>query len=147
MGSKTVLAVLALSLVATQAAPAAPSGSLFPLAAGNRWTLRDVERGSSATVSVATNRASGLLLRGFPGTADLRVRTEGSTIAAWDSGNDRWEPFLKVGAAAVTPVQYFVVIPFQFAFGHEIVGSLLTVFIIAPAPSYESRPNALKKSL
>ncbi len=92
MGSKTVLAVLALSLVATQAAPAAPSGSLFPLAAGNRWTLRDVERGSSATVSVAKDRPSGLLLRGFPGTADLRVRTEGSTIAAWDSGNDRWEP-------------------------------------------------------
>ena len=36
-------------------------------------------------------------------------------------------------------------IPFQFAFGQLIRGSLLTVCMNAPAASYESRPNALKK--
>ena len=77
MGHKTVLAVFALSLVATQAAPAAPSSSFFPLAAGNRWTLHDLERGSSATVAVSATRSPGFVLRGFPGTADLRVRAVG----------------------------------------------------------------------
>lgn len=102
MGTRSLVTLMALSLVATQAAPAAPSPSLFPLAAGNRWTLRDVERGGSATVSVGQSRAAGLVLRGFPGTAELRVRTAGSTIEAWDTGNDRWEPFLRLGARAGT---------------------------------------------
>lgn len=102
MGSRTVLAALALALVATQAAPAAPAPSLFPLAAGNRWTLTDLERRSSATISVATTRSPGMVLRGFPGAAELRVRAVGSTIEAWDAGSDRWEPFLRLGATAGT---------------------------------------------
>ncbi len=36
--------------------------------------------------------------------------------------------------------------PFQLAFGQLMRGSLLTVCMNAPAPSYESRLNALKKN-
>jgi hypothetical protein len=74
---------------------------LLPLADGNSWVLRDVERGSAATISVAREE-SGLVLRGLPGAGELRVRAAGGSIEAWDPAAARWEPFLRLGAPAGT---------------------------------------------
>ena len=63
--------------------------------------LRDVERGGTATVSVARG-SSGLVLRGLVGAPELRVRAAGRSVEAWDSSAGRWEPFLQLGAAAGT---------------------------------------------
>jgi hypothetical protein len=88
------------------AADGAPAGSsrqpaLLPLADGNRWVLRDVERGSTAAISVA-RKPSGLVLRGLPGAGELRVRVAGQSIQAWDPLGARWEQFLRLGAPAGT---------------------------------------------
>ena len=91
--------VVALAVAATAAATPAPS--LFPLADGNSWTLRDPERGAMSTISV-DRRPGGFVLRGFPGAADLRVRADGETVQAWDPSQSRWEPFLPLGARAGT---------------------------------------------
>ena len=99
MGWKTVLTALVFGVGATQAAASAPS--FFPLADGNRWTLRGTGAGET-NVSVDSNRAPGFVLRGFPGTGQLRVRAVGSTVEAWDAGSNRWEPFLRLGARAGT---------------------------------------------
>lgn len=77
------------------------SSALLPLADGNRWVLRDVERPSTATISVV-RRPSGLVLRGLPGAGDLRVRTASRAVQAWDPADGRWEPFLRLGARAGT---------------------------------------------
>jgi hypothetical protein len=74
---------------------------LLPLADGNHWRLRDVVGGTTATVAVARGQ-SGLLLQGLPGAGDLRVRAAGRAVEAWDPSNARWEPFLRLGAAAGT---------------------------------------------
>lgn len=104
MGSKKTLALLlvALGSLTASAAGAAVGGGYFPLEPGNRWLLRDVERGTAITVSVAADRAPGSILHGFPGTADLRVRVTGTTVEAWDPASDRWEPFLRLGAPVGT---------------------------------------------
>jgi hypothetical protein len=78
-------------------APPAP----LPLADGNRWVLRDLESSSTATIAV-TRRPSGLVLRGLPGAGDVRVRTAGRAVQAWDAVDARWEPFLRLGAPAGT---------------------------------------------
>lgn len=83
-----------------EAAPQ-PSPTLLPLANGNRWVLRDDERGSTATISVART-PSGLVLRGLPGLGDLRVRAAGRAVQAWDPASSRWEPFLRLGAPVGT---------------------------------------------
>ncbi|HEX5800003.1 MAG TPA: hypothetical protein VFY02_07845 [Gaiellaceae bacterium] len=83
-----------------EAAPQ-PSATPLPLADGNRWVLRDDERGSTATISVART-PSGLVLRGVPGTGDVRVRTAGRAVQAWDTAGARWVPFLRLGAPAGT---------------------------------------------
>lgn len=71
--------------------------SLFPLADGNRWTLRDVE--TDAATTIAVRRESGaFVLRGFPGASDLRVRMVEKTLHAWDPDNRRWEPLFRFGA-------------------------------------------------
>ena len=75
--------------------------ALLPLADGNRWVLRDLEGSSTATIAV-TRRPSGLLLRGLPGAGDVRVRTTGRAVQAWDAADARWEPFLRLGAPAGT---------------------------------------------
>jgi hypothetical protein len=73
--------------------------SAFPLTDGNRWTLRDVDRGVARTIS-ARRTSDGMVLSGFPGTADLRVRWSGETLQAWDATQGRWESLLRFGAAA-----------------------------------------------
>lgn len=70
--------------------------------------LRDPDRGGTRTVSVA-NGPSGFLLRGLPGAGELRVRSAGRAIEAWDATSRRWEPFLRLGAAAGTT--YLVDLP------------------------------------
>jgi hypothetical protein len=75
--------------------------SLLPLADGNRWVLRDVERGSTAAISVA-RQPSGFVLRGLPGAGELRVRAAGRSVEVWDPAGARWEPFLRLGAPAGT---------------------------------------------
>lgn len=99
MGLKTVLTALVVGIGATQATAAAPS--FFPLADGNRWTLRGDGAGET-NVSVGPSQAPGFVLRGFPGTGQLRVRAVGSAVEAWDAGSNRWEPFLRLGARGGT---------------------------------------------
>ena len=89
-------------LLATGAAGATSTVSHFPLAAGNTWYLADAKNASASTVSVRTRSAGGLFLRGFPGTGDLRVRKAGASVEAYDVADSRWEPFLRLGAAAGT---------------------------------------------
>jgi hypothetical protein len=45
---------------------------------------------------------SALVLRGFPGTGPQRVRGLGDAVQARDSSQQRWEPFLRLGAPAGT---------------------------------------------
>ncbi len=101
MSSRIALTAVALTLVAVQCAGAAAPPSAFPLADGNRWILADVEQNGRATVSVR-RQASGLVLQGLPGAADLRVRAAGRTIEAWDPANRRWEQLLRLGAPVGT---------------------------------------------
>jgi len=63
--------------------------------------LRDVEGPSTAAISVART-PSGLVLRGLPGAGELRVRSAGRSVEAWDPASRRWEPFLRLGAPAGT---------------------------------------------
>ena len=88
---------LALALAAGPYAGAARAPSLFPLADGNRWTFTDLRSGTPRVISVR-RQAGALVLRGFPGTAALRVRRAGQGVQAWDAAQRRWEPFLRLGA-------------------------------------------------
>ena len=92
-------ALVAVFLPAATTASEPPS--LLPLAGGNRWVLSDAELGGTKTISV-TRGATGLVLHGLPGAGDLRVRAAGRAVVAWDSASGRWEPFLRLGAAAGT---------------------------------------------
>jgi hypothetical protein len=94
-----VLSLLAGFLPARIGATEPPSA--LPLAAGNRWVLRDAELGGTQAIAV-TRSAAGLVLHGLPGAGDLRVRTAGRAVVAWDPADRRWEPFLRLGAAAGT---------------------------------------------
>lgn len=96
-----MLAVFGAVLVAAPAVGAAVRPGLLPLAAGNRWVLRDERGGGAATVTVVRG-ASGLVLRGLVGAGDLRVRPAGQAVQAWDPSERRWEPFLRLGAPART---------------------------------------------
>jgi hypothetical protein len=92
----------ALSILAAGAAVAAGAGaaaapSPFPLADGNSWTLLDPARGSTAVIAARRSGRS-FLLRGFPGTGELRVRWVGSTVEAWDPADRRFEPLLRFGS-------------------------------------------------
>jgi hypothetical protein len=106
-----LLIPLSFTLLAT-AFPAATAAvqtpSLLPLSAGNRWVLRDPDRGGTKTLSVVRG-ASGLVLRGLPGAGELRVRTVGRAVEAWDTTSRRWEPILRLGAPAGTT--YLVDLP------------------------------------
>ncbi len=94
--------IATLSILAAGAAVAAGSGgaatpSPFPLADGNSWTLRDPDRGSTAVIA-ARKAVKGFVLRGFPGTGELRVRWAGAAVEAWDPVDRRYEPLLRFGA-------------------------------------------------
>lgn len=96
MGYKLLL-VLLVGAAGLSGQAAAAEWNAFPLSDGNRWTLR-AEDGRGAT-NVSVRRGSGgLVLDGFPGTGDVRVRAAGPAIEAWDAGSNRWEPFLRLGA-------------------------------------------------
>jgi len=101
----SVVLVLALAAgcgaAAGDSADSAVPPTLLPLADGNRWVLRDVETRSAATISTVRT-PSGLVLRGLPGAGELRVRTAGRTVEAWDPASARWEPFLRLGAPVGT---------------------------------------------
>jgi hypothetical protein len=77
------------------------SRSPFPLADGNRWVLRNTASGAVRTMSLS-RKPSGLVLRGLPGAADLRVRRVGKATEAWDRTSGRWEPLLRLGAPVGT---------------------------------------------
>jgi hypothetical protein len=80
--------LLTLSLVMVGGVSAEPSPSPFPLAAGNRWTLRDIETNVARTIFVR-KEADGLVLTGLPGAPPLRVRWVGETLQAWDVVDER----------------------------------------------------------
>jgi hypothetical protein len=88
-------------LLVVAGADAGTGPSLFPLADGNRWTLRDLKSGTASTI---TARRSGavFILRAFPGAGTVRVRGQGEGVEAWDAVDRRWEPFLRLGAPAGT---------------------------------------------
>jgi hypothetical protein len=91
--------LLTLSFVVVDGVSAEPSPSPFPLAAGNRWTLRDIETNAARTISVH-KEAKGLVLSGLPGAPPLRVRWEGETLQAWDVADERWEAIFRFGGPA-----------------------------------------------
>lgn len=91
--------LLTLSLVMVGGVSAEPSPSPFPLAAGNRWTLRDIETNVARTIFVR-KEADGLVLTGLPGAPPLRVRWAGETLQAWDVADDRWEAIFRFGGPA-----------------------------------------------
>jgi hypothetical protein len=92
-------AVLVLALGAVGSASGEPQPSPFPLAAGNAWTLRDVETNAARTISVSKGE-KGLVLSGLPGAPALRVRWSGDTVQAWDASNERWEAIFRFGLPA-----------------------------------------------
>jgi hypothetical protein len=91
--------LLTLSVVMVGSVSAEPSPSPFPLAAGNRWTLRDTETNAARTISVR-KEAEGMVLSGLPGAPPLRVRWMGETLQAWDVADDRWEAIFRFGGPA-----------------------------------------------
>ena len=101
MRQSVILAVLALAVSVVGTASSAPQPRFFPLADGNRWVLSDVETGATTVIS-ARRQPAGLVLRGFPGTRDLRVRAVGQTVQAWDAADSRWENLLRLGDPAGT---------------------------------------------
>ena len=96
-----LIAVAGCGAAAGQEADLQTPPAPLPLADGNRWVLRDLESSSTTTIAV-TRRPSGLVLRGLPGAGDIRVRTAGRAVQAWDAAGARWEPFLRLGAPAGT---------------------------------------------
>jgi hypothetical protein len=92
---------MAAALTAAGSAAQAAGPTHLPLAAGSAWYLADAETAAGTTISVRRG-GSGSFLRGFPGAGDLRVRRAGAAVQAWDEGQKRWEPFLRLGAPAGT---------------------------------------------
>jgi hypothetical protein len=45
---------------------------------------------------------SGVVLRGFPGLGQARVRSAGEGVEIWDAGARRWQRFLRLGAPVGT---------------------------------------------
>ncbi len=91
------MGVIAVALLGCGAAAAGPQPSLFPLGDGNRWTLRDVQSETKTTIEVR-RRDGVLLLSGWPGAGELRVRSAARTVEVWDPSDHRWEPLLRLGA-------------------------------------------------
>jgi hypothetical protein len=87
-----------LALLLAAGASAARTPRLFPLADGNRWELSGVRTSTPRKISV-DREAGYLVLRGFPGAQELRVRRIGEAVQAWDRREHRWEAFLRLGAA------------------------------------------------
>lgn len=94
-------AFLVVALGTTGSAFAEPTPSPFPLADGNRWTLRDVETNAARTIAVS-KQDQGLVVSGLPGAPAIRVRWAGDTLQAWDSTNERWEALFRFGEPAGT---------------------------------------------
>lgn len=92
-------AFVVLTLGSVGSAFAEQPPSLFPLADGNRWTLRDVETDAARTISVSEGE-KGLVLSGLPGAPALRVRWSGDAVQAWDTADGRWEAILRFGLPA-----------------------------------------------
>jgi hypothetical protein len=91
--------LLTLSLGAVGSASGEPTPSPFPLADGNRWTLRDIEGNAARTIFVR-KEAQDLVLSGLPGAPPLRVRWAGDTLQAWDVADERWEAVFRFGGLA-----------------------------------------------
>jgi len=98
---RLALAAIAAVLASAGSAAQAAGPTHFPLAAGSAWYLADEQTAAGSTISVRLG-SSGVFLRGFPGAGDLRVRRAGTAVQAWDAGERRWEPFLRLGAPAGT---------------------------------------------
>jgi hypothetical protein len=92
--------VLLLGLAAPDVAAVGRS-SPFPLSPGNRWQLRDPERGTARVVSVQRDDG-GLTLHGFPGLGTTRVRMRDGSVEAFDAVARGWEAFLRLDAPAGT---------------------------------------------
>jgi hypothetical protein len=99
-----VAAVLCACGGADEGADAGTQRSLLPLEVGKTWQLYD-ERTGVRRASVAVVRQAeptGVVLRGFPGLPEARVRRNGAAVEAWDPARSGWEPFLRLGAPAGT---------------------------------------------
>jgi hypothetical protein len=88
--------LLTLCLGVAGSASAEPRPSPFPLAEGNRWTLRDIETNAARAIAVRGG-PEGLVLSGLPGAPSMRVRWLGDTVQAWDAGDRRWEALFRFG--------------------------------------------------
>ena len=83
---RTCVAVAIVALGATAVSTAAAPTSAFPLA--RRQSLAAGEHGDGCSSIVAVNRnGSGLVLRGFPGLGETRVRELNGAVQAWDRVN------------------------------------------------------------
>jgi hypothetical protein len=95
-----LVVVLIVSALAGVAVSSAAEQRLFPLAAGNRWVLKDEKSPHRTTMSIAES-ASGLVLRGLPlARGELRVRDTGRSVQVWDTADRRWEVLFDFGAPA-----------------------------------------------
>jgi hypothetical protein len=89
---------------ADEGANAATQPSLFPLEVGRSWQLYDERTGRRAGAVAVAREAepAGVVLRGFPGLGEARVRGVGDAVEVWDPVARRWTRFLRLGAAAGT---------------------------------------------
>lgn len=99
---RIALAAIAAALAAAGSDIRAAGPTHFPLAGASTWYLTDEQTAAGSTISVHAGTGGGIVLRGFPGAGDLRVRRAGAAVQAWDAGEKRWEPFLRLGAAVGT---------------------------------------------
>ena len=98
---KRALAAIAVAVAAAGSAAQAAGPIHFPLSSGSAWYLTNAQTAAASTIFVRTG-SNGVFLRGFPGAGDLRVRRAGTAVQAWDAGEKRWEPFLRLGAPVGT---------------------------------------------
>jgi hypothetical protein len=89
---------------ADEGANAATQPSFFPLEVGTSWQLYDERTGRRLSAVAVAREAepSGVVLRGFPGLGEARVRSAGEAVEIWDPGTRRWKQFLRLGAPAGT---------------------------------------------
>jgi hypothetical protein len=95
---RRLAAALALVLVPPAVAlTRAQPEQLFPIARGDRWTLREPGSGLPRTVSIRQG-VSGLELFGFPGLTDgTRLRRADTDVRVWEPYRQRWVTLLRFG--------------------------------------------------
>jgi hypothetical protein len=132
-----VLAIaVAAALVLVSCASAAPESDrrFFPLEPRSGWTYEETSFGETSSMTATRARGGVFQLHGFPGTSNLRVRFAGETLQAWDHAQRRWEPLLRLGAAAGTA--YRVDLPASFWNGARLTVASRRATASNPRRSY-----------